>query len=357
MQFRQSTPFQSAAQPTRPFQPSKPQSKPMDKDFAKFEQYTKGIGSKLLKKMGYTPGQGLGADGSGIVEPIDVKLRPQKMGLGHGGFDERTKAVKKEQSKKEDLVEEQPRQVWKKSKKKKQVTYKTAQEVVQEQMQESVKPIKILDMTGKDVKVLDSMSGLTMHISERLPELKYNLGILADTYHAQLSRESRVLKDEKSRLEYATQEETHLKLRLETDSKFLTRITTLFKILQEIKIKMESLQKLGSGVSWDAMDHAFATDFKRLGSEFKQEMCDYGLDALVVASLLPSFKIIMSKWHVLQDPLQGADVLESWIGVLDPGNTLEGIPLKANKRRTTPMTAYENLMYSLWLPRIRQAVK
>jgi hypothetical protein len=68
-----------------------------DKEFAGFEKYSKGIGSKLLKKMGYKEGFGLGADGSGINAPIDVKLRPTKMGLGHGGFDERTETVIREQ--------------------------------------------------------------------------------------------------------------------------------------------------------------------------------------------------------------------------------------------------------------------
>ncbi|KAH9252809.1 hypothetical protein BASA81_009214 [Batrachochytrium salamandrivorans] len=57
-----------------------------DKDFAKFERYTKGFGSKMLAKMGYVPGKGLGSGGEGITAPIDVKLRPSGMGLGHGGF-------------------------------------------------------------------------------------------------------------------------------------------------------------------------------------------------------------------------------------------------------------------------------
>ncbi|CCD27146.1 mRNA splicing protein SPP382 NDAI_0J02540 [Naumovozyma dairenensis CBS 421] len=44
---------------------------------------TYGIGAKLLSKMGYTMGKGLGKDGEGISEPIQVEQRPA---VGHAGL-------------------------------------------------------------------------------------------------------------------------------------------------------------------------------------------------------------------------------------------------------------------------------
>lgn len=43
-----------------------------DDDFAIFENHTTGIGSKLLKRMGYE-GKGLGINGQGMVNPIKVE--------------------------------------------------------------------------------------------------------------------------------------------------------------------------------------------------------------------------------------------------------------------------------------------
>jgi tuftelin-interacting protein 11 len=47
----------------------------------------------MLEKMGWKKGYGLGVGGAGIVEPIQAKLRPMKMGIGFNGFQEKTEQV------------------------------------------------------------------------------------------------------------------------------------------------------------------------------------------------------------------------------------------------------------------------
>ena len=47
-----------------------------------FENHTRGIGSKLMFKMGYE-GKGLGKHAQGMIGPILVEERPKKFGLGY----------------------------------------------------------------------------------------------------------------------------------------------------------------------------------------------------------------------------------------------------------------------------------
>jgi hypothetical protein len=51
--------------------------------FGEFEKHTKGVGLRILTKMGYEKGKGLGRRVQGIVNPIEVEERPQYLGLGY----------------------------------------------------------------------------------------------------------------------------------------------------------------------------------------------------------------------------------------------------------------------------------
>ena len=64
------------------------------------------FGMKMLQKMGFKPGDGLGKDGEGIKEPVEIKLRFDKVGIGHEMGVQRQKEEEEEQKKLRALREE-----------------------------------------------------------------------------------------------------------------------------------------------------------------------------------------------------------------------------------------------------------
>ncbi|VDM97399.1 unnamed protein product [Thelazia callipaeda] len=58
--------------------------KPCAIGFGEFETYTRGIGSKIMKKCGWSPGVGLGVQNSGRLETVSVEL--DEMGIAQAGI-------------------------------------------------------------------------------------------------------------------------------------------------------------------------------------------------------------------------------------------------------------------------------
>lgn len=241
-------------------------------DTAHLKQY--GIGAKLLMKMGYKPGQGLGRDREGIAKPIDVKLRPKGAGLAYGGFDERTDTVKAEQKKmgvysgsdiSDDEDEDgkrkgkgkkkqpkQPKQpkpdAWKQQPTKpRKPTYKTADQIISETTTQPLAtsaPLEILDMTGRTTKVVSSLSesaSLTtaiesMEESEHLRELLHNLRLITDLASGDLITLTKNMQMDQGKIQ-------KLELEIKDYTLALTKTGTGLEVLESVLQWSQSIGK------------------------------------------------------------------------------------------------------------------
>jgi tuftelin-interacting protein 11 len=204
---------------------------PVDPELGKWERHTKGIGMKLLAKMGYTGSGGLGKEKDpskptitrGISKPIEVKVRPANLGLGFGNFQEATKLKTNRQIEAEvrglkipaaepisknsdshlppetsssallpstqDLLSQQS---WKKRKNSIQQSKKRTFIPYSELLEQQKQPEKILDLRGPAPMSGDVQLG---------DEILYNVGLLLSTYESKLHGISSLLQSHRKQNE------------------------------------------------------------------------------------------------------------------------------------------------------------
>ena len=117
---------------------------------AHFRKLESSFGARMLAKMGWQTGTGLGAESQGIVAPIETKVRPKNMGIAFKGFTERTEQSRAEARRRGEVLSDDEEEgvkkkapknrkadntsdAWKKPKKvKTKVQHKTYEQIVAE---------------------------------------------------------------------------------------------------------------------------------------------------------------------------------------------------------------------------------
>ena len=149
-----------------------------------FNKLEGSYGARMLAKMGWVSGTGLGVSGEGRVAPVETKVRKKGMGIAFGGFSERTEQEKAERRRNGQTVSDEeeatpgkgkgkagvrkdPAEAWKRPRKvKTKIEHKTYEEILAE-TGDSIPPSAgigpIIDATGATASISFLIAPPTIH--------------------------------------------------------------------------------------------------------------------------------------------------------------------------------------------------
>nr|KYP62091.1 Tuftelin-interacting protein 11 [Cajanus cajan] len=294
-------------------------------DVGKFEKHTKGIGMKLLEKMGYKGG-GLGKNEQGILAPIEAKLRAKNSGIGFNESKETMPLPALQQEKKSVPEVTQPavgrtkERSWSKQarlKKKKDEEYITAEELLASKQEQELEVVqKVYDMRGPQVRVLTNLSDLNAEEKAKendvpMPELQHNIALivrLAETDIQEIDRDLR--RERETALSLKKEKE-----KLETEAAFQKQQLDNLEEIMSLLDHVGEENTLGT-LTLDSLARCFGDLRKRYADNYK--LCN--LSCIACSYALPLFIRVFQGWDPLRNPSHGLELLVLQEFQVNPAN-------------------------------------
>lgn len=360
----------------------------VDPNIGKWEKHTKGIGMKLLTKMGYKGSGGLGSKRkvveptsgavketkkSGISRPVEVVVRPANLGLGFGNFKEASKLKGNRQIEADvrgvKLPEKKPveqdevldfqktsssalpstqellqQQSWKRGARKQQSRKKGPKRTVvpYTELLQTQKQSAIIDMRGPAAaKASDETAMAKPPLAE---ELLHNVSILLNSYENKLHSASHFVESTKRKLQSLQSNVDDMERRKEQSqdrTQKLQKVLVVMDQIDEILLQEKVGKVRNDGIVTDENVGKVQALVQELGRGFSdQEKEELRFDQVVAPSLLsPMIQSRLAAWDPLKDESPAA-VLTSVFGM---GNSIESL------KRT--------VLFNHVLPKVRKALE
>lgn len=315
-----------------------------------------GIGLKLMEKMGYKVGGGLGKDEQGITAPIEAKLRPKGMGMGFNDYKEAKLPALDEKEQEDKAKVKLPAQSkekrWSKQQKRKSKgesdRYLTAEELLLKKQEQGLEVVqKVLDMRGPQVRVLTNLENLNAEEEAKenqvpMPELQHNVRLIVDMAEADIQKLDRDLRREREKV-------VSLQREKEKFQEAAARQKQQLDVMETIALALERVEKENSSgaLTLDSLLATFADLKRRFGDEYK--LCNLACIACSLA--YPLLIRVFQGWQPLHNPSHGLKLMSSWKDLLQ-GDQEQPFDYSESAITASP---YAQLVYELVLPAIRIA--
>ncbi|MFS8013941.1 putative septin and tuftelin interacting protein [Helianthus anomalus] len=292
-----------------------------DGNIGGFENHTKGIGAKLLEKMGYKGG-GLGKNAQGIVAPIEAKLRPKNMGMGYNEYKEAVnlpilqESVDQNKGLPHPVSESQPKEkMWLKQGrvKKKKKDYVTAEELLVKKQEQGLDVVqKVFDMRGPQVRVLTNLENLNAEEISRekevpMPELQHNVRLILDLAELDIQKIDRDLRNERETVVTLQKEKEQLKTDASRQKKQLDSMEEIVNVVERLGDESQT-----GTLTLDSLAKSFGNLQKRFPDEYKLG----SLSTIACSFALPLFFREFQGWDPLIHPESHLNVVSVWKDLL-----------------------------------------
>lgn len=315
-----------------------------------WEKHTKGIGAKLLAKMGYKPGLGLGKELQGITAPIDAKLRPSGVGLGlvqeHKPKVVLGKDVLKTKEKDEEDVDmdlasdyegtdDEDHKRRKRKKKKKEYVTKSAEDILTERMcggyvrsdQLSIMSTKVIDMRGPESRVLSSYHEIDVEKLENEREGNEREGSV------ELRKNERDLVMNQAEMR---------RLEIQLDNLNEQR-KSIKKMIHKEKLslcRLEAVREIGERVRKES--HLTPLELVQMYHDCKesygQEMRTFNLDTVFRGVISESVRESLVDWKPLSNPTEHREMF----------SRMKSLLLDTDRK------LFEKILWNQWMMRVRR---